>query len=130
MGVTNVIKNHYPYPDRWFERRLFRELEKRGYRYRDLNEPGGCTLHYDVTDLALNRNMGEWVPRWCFWFIKWALQLNAGNKGRCSLKLDWFAGRHVSSDPDNPPRVLSDVRLTYGNLSDHDPIVVDFLPVQ
>ncbi|RPJ80640.1 MAG: hypothetical protein EHM18_18190 [Acidobacteria bacterium] len=48
MGVRHVIKNHYPYPERWFERRLFRELESRGYRYRELNQLGACTLHYDV----------------------------------------------------------------------------------
>jgi endonuclease/exonuclease/phosphatase family metal-dependent hydrolase len=129
MGVRYVCKNHYPHPDRWFERGLFRELERRGYRYRDLNELGACTLHYDVRDLALNRNMGEWIPGWCFPFINWALSRNAGSEGRCSLKLDWFAGRQISPEPEHPPRVLADVRSLEGGISDHDPIVVDFLPV-
>src|SRR5439155_9169309 len=52
MGVRNVVRNHYPYPERWFERRLFRELEGRGYNYRDFNKPGQCTLHYNVHDIA------------------------------------------------------------------------------
>src|SRR5829696_8384416 len=74
MGVGHVVENHYLRPERWFERGLFRELERRGYAYAPLNEPGAGTLHYDVKDLAANTNMGEWVPRWCFWWIEWALK--------------------------------------------------------
>src|ERR1044072_5076699 len=78
MGVGHVIENHYLKPERWFERGLFRELERRGYAYGPLNEPGAGTLHYDVKDLAANTNMGEWVPRWCFWWIEWALRDQGG----------------------------------------------------
>ena len=125
MGVGNVIRNHYPYPDRWFERRLFRRIERRGFRYRDLNEPGACTLHYDVKDLVSNGGLAEWIPRWCFWFINWALQ---GNDGRCSFKLDWFAGRSIRPVSESPPRVISGLNDTYGRVSDHDPILLDFIP--
>jgi hypothetical protein len=31
MGSGYFIRNHYPHPDRWFERHLFRELESRGW---------------------------------------------------------------------------------------------------
>ncbi len=123
MGVNNVLQNHYPYPDRWFERRLFRELEERGYRYRDLNEPGAGTLHYDVEDLAQNTNMGDWIPAWCFWFIRWALQRNGG---KCSLKLDWFTGKDLQPLRESAPRVLSEIHSRETPLSDHDPIVLDF----
>ncbi len=101
MGVKHVIKQHYPYPERWFERGLFRLLERRGYNYRDLNALGVCTLHYDVTDVTVNTNMGDWIPQWCFWFINWALQRNGG---RCALKLDWFAGKDIKPVADKPPR--------------------------
>ena len=123
MGVRRVIRRHYPYPDRWFERHLFRELERRGFQYQDLNQPGGCTLHYDVADLAANGRMADWIPNWCFWFINWALSKNGG---RCSLKLDWFAGRGIKPVPAFPPRVLADVNTPRQCLSDHDPIVLDF----
>lgn len=121
MGVRNVLENHYPHPDRWFERHIFRELERRGYGYREFNEPGACTLHYHVKDLAANGRMADWIPGWCFWFINWAL---ARNGGRCSMKLDWFAARGVSPNPGTPPRVVSDVHSPQQLLSDHDPIVV------
>lgn len=124
MGIRNVLDNHYPYPDRWFERGLFRMLEERGYGYRNLNERGGCTLHYKVDDLAVNENLGDWVPRWCFWFIKWAL---ARNRGECSLKLDWFAGKGIQPAPGRPPQVVRNLNADGEILSDHDPIVLDFL---
>ena len=74
------------------ERRLFQELERRGFNYRELNQPGKCTLHYNVRDITTNLNMGERVPQWCFWFINWALDKTGGS---CSMKLDWFAGKKI-----------------------------------
>jgi endonuclease/exonuclease/phosphatase family metal-dependent hydrolase len=123
MGVSRVVKDHYPHPDRWFERKLFREVERRGYVYRELNATGAGTLHYDVRDIAVNSGMRDWVPAWCFPFIRWAL---SKHEGRCSLKLDWFAGRGIA--PTSPPSVVSDLKDAEGPLSDHDAIVLDFLP--
>jgi hypothetical protein len=117
MGVRHVVANHYPHPDRWFERHLFRSLERRNYVYRELNAVGDCTLHYDIEDLAANLNMREWVPGWCFWFINWALERTGG---QCSMKLDWFAGKGIQvADP--APAVIHGCAV-----SDHDPIVLSF----
>jgi len=123
MGVGNVVKNHYLHPERWFERKLFRELERRGYNYRDLNALGVGTLHYDVSDAAVNTNMGDWIPQWCFPFINWALKKH---EGRCSLKLDWFAGKKIKLAAGAQPQVIGELRDADGVLSDHDAIVLDF----
>jgi len=123
MGVENVVKNHYLHPERWFERGLFRELERRGYNYRALNALGVGTLHYDVSDAAVNTNMGDWIPQWCFPFINWALKQH---EGRCSLKLDWFAGKEIERAADTQPQVIGELRDADGVLSDHDAIVLDF----
>ncbi|HYR89642.1 MAG TPA: endonuclease/exonuclease/phosphatase family protein [Terriglobia bacterium] len=120
MGVRHVVADHYPYPDRWFERRLFHELERRGYSYRDLNTEGECTLHYNVSDIAANLNLGEWVPQWCFWFINWALKRTGGS---CSMKLDWFAGKEIR--PLMPATAVSGLKEGGKPVSDHDPIVVE-----
>ena len=125
MGVGHIIKHHYPYPDRWFERDLFRTLERRGYCYRELNEPGSCTLHYDVKNLAVNENLADWIPLWCFWFINRALDSQGG---QCSLKLDWFAGKGIHPEEGSPPTVVHDLADSQGRVSDHDPIVLDFRP--
>ncbi|HYY59646.1 MAG TPA: endonuclease/exonuclease/phosphatase family protein, partial [Pyrinomonadaceae bacterium] len=125
MGPGYFIRNHYPYPDRWFERHLFRELTKRGWSYKELNEPGGCTLHYDVKDMAVNKNMADWVPQWCFWFLSRALE---SHQGRASLKLDWFTGKDVRVAPGHQPKVVCGLEDSEGRLSDHDAIVVDVVP--
>jgi len=125
MGVRHVVANHYPHPERWFERRLFRELEERGYEYKKLNKPGECTLHYNLSDIVTNLNMGEWLPQWCFWFINWALRQVGGT---CSLKLDWFAGKDIKRCGEMA--VVAGLRDNEGNrpVSDHDPIVLSFVP--
>jgi endonuclease/exonuclease/phosphatase family metal-dependent hydrolase len=124
MGVKNVVKNHYPYPDRFFERALFAGLEKRGYDYKSLNVAGGCTLHYDIDNSAYNTNLGDWVPKWCFPWIFWALEKTGG---KCSLKLDWFAGKGIKTAPGTEPRVIGNLRDAEVQLSDHDAIVLDFV---
>jgi endonuclease/exonuclease/phosphatase family metal-dependent hydrolase len=124
MGVKNVVKNHYPYPDRYFEKGLFRELEKRGFDYKNLNETGAGTLHYDMENAAYNTNLGDWVPRWCFPFIFWAANRVGG---RVSARLDWFAGKgiEVQGQPKTVGNLIDAENLP---LSDHDAITLSFVP--
>jgi endonuclease/exonuclease/phosphatase family metal-dependent hydrolase len=122
MGVDYTIRNHYLYPERWFERGLFRLLEQRGFNYREANVLGERTVSYDILDPRANRNLGEWVPQWCFAFIRWGLR-NHG--GRCPLKLDWFATRGLRT---TGPAIVHDVREGRAvPLSDHDAIGLDVL---
>ena len=122
MGVDNVIRNHYLHPYRRFERDLFRLLEERGFDYRESNRLGEHTVSYDVEDLRATKALRDWVPGWCFHFIRWALR-NHG--GRCPVKLDWFATRGVRC---RNPVVIHDVREGRAvPLSDHDAIGVDVL---
>lgn len=124
MGVKNVVKNHYPHPDRYFEKRLFRELERRGYEYKSLNEPGAGTIHYDVESIEKNTNLRDWVPEWCFPFIFWAAN-RAG--GVVSGRLDWFAGKGISLAKGSRPQTVGDLFDTDNvALSDHNAITVEF----
>jgi len=122
MGVENVTKNHYPHPDRYFERGLFRELKSRAFEYESLNETGAGTLHYDMENAAYNNNLGDWVPRWCFPFIFWAARRVGG---RVSARLDWFAGRQIKVK--GKPKTVGDLFDAENlPLSDHDAITLDF----
>lgn len=125
MGPKNVAKNHLPHPDRYFERNLFGDLERRGYDYRSLNEIGVGTLHYHVESIEKNTNLRDWVPEWCFPFIFWA----AGRVGgHVSGRLDWFAGKDVTIAPGTVPKTIGELRDESGiPLSDHDAIVVDIV---
>jgi endonuclease/exonuclease/phosphatase family metal-dependent hydrolase len=122
MGVKNVAKNHSPHPDRFFEKNLFRELEERDFDYKNLNEIGVGTLHYDMENAAYNTNLGDWVPKWCFPFIFWAAKQVGG---RVSARLDWFAGKGISVV--GKPSTIGDL-IDSENvpLSDHDAIALDF----
>lgn len=124
MGVKNVVKNHYPHPDRYFERKLFGELEGRGYEYKSLNESGAGTIHYDVGSIEKNTNLRDWVPEWCFPFIFWAANRVGG---RVSGRLDWFAGKGIKLSPGTEPQTIGDLVNSEGvPLSDHDAISLDF----
>lgn len=125
MGVKNVVSNHYPHPDRYFEKGLFGDVESRGYEYRSLNELGVGTIHYDVSSIEKNTNLRDWVPEWCFPFIFWAANRVGG---RVSGRLDWFAGRGIAIAPGTKPVTVGDLVDDSGTpLSDHDAIALDFV---
>jgi hypothetical protein len=125
MGVKNVVKNHLPHPDRYFEKRLFSELESRGFEYKRFNDPGAGTLHYDIESMEKNTNMRDWVPEWCFPFIFWA----AGRVGgKVSVRLDWFTGKGIDLAPGAGPKTVGGLVNEEGTpLSDHDAITLDFV---
>jgi endonuclease/exonuclease/phosphatase family metal-dependent hydrolase len=124
MGVKNVVYNHLPHPDRYFERRLFGELESRGFDYKNLNETGAGTLHYDIESIEKNTNLRDWVPEWCFPFIFWAARRVGG---KVSGRLDWFAGKGISVAEGTRPRTIGELFDAENvPLSDHDAISLDF----
>ena len=125
MGPKNVALNHLPHPERFFERRLFADIERRGYSFREFNNIGQGTLHYDVDSIEKNTNLRDWVPEWCFPFIFWA----AGRVGgKVSARLDWFAGKGIDVAGETSPQTVGDLADDRGNpLSDHDAITLDFV---
>ncbi len=79
--------------------------KRRGFDWRSCNRVGEPTFAYDIADLKARKNLGEWVPGWCFACIRWALR-NHG--GKCPLKLDWFASRGLRAAE---PIVIGDLRV-------------------
>ncbi|MGC2238943.1 MAG: endonuclease/exonuclease/phosphatase family protein [Pyrinomonadaceae bacterium] len=126
IGVKNVVKNHLPHPDRHFEKNLFSELERRGFEYKNLNETGIGTLHYDVGSIEKNTNLRDWVPGWCFPFIFWAARRVGGT---VSGRLDWFAGKQI--EVKGKPQTIGNLKDAENvPLSDHDAIALDFVPLK
>lgn len=120
MGPDNVIRNHNLHPYNKFEKQLFTLLESSGFDYRTANAYGEHTTSYDVDDIKTHKNLREWVPAWCFAFIRWALR---NHDGKCPLKIDWLAVKGLTA---SAPRVLHQFRESRKPpLSDHDPIGVD-----
>jgi hypothetical protein len=124
MGVGNVARNHFPHPDRYFEKNLFTEFEKRGYEYKKYNEIGVGTLHYHIESIEKNTNLRDWVPEWCFKFIFWAARRVGGG---VSVRLDWIAGKDIEIAPGTVPKTVVELTTRDGTpLSDHDAITLDF----
>jgi hypothetical protein len=83
---------------------------------------GEHTICYDVCDPRATGSLREWVPEWCFAFIRWALR---NHEGHCPMKLDWFATRGLRVEN---PVVIHDLREGLAApMSDHDAIGVDVL---
>lgn len=120
IGVDNMIRNHYPYPDRYWEKELFEMIENYGYDYKSANVEGVGTLAYDIKDFEQERNLRDWIPNWCFRFIEWSLR---NHNGRLQFKLDWFAGRTLKTFN---PQVIENVVVDGKRASDHFVISTDF----
>lgn len=126
MGPKHVVEKHFPYPDRYFEKGLFGELEKRGFEYKSANETGAGTLHYDVGSIEKNTNLRDWVPAWCFPFIFLAARRVGGT---VSGRLDWFAGKGI--EVKGKPQTIGNLKDSENvPLSDHDAIALDFVPLK
>ncbi len=135
MGTHNMIRNHYPHPERFFEKDLFQMIEENGFDYKKCNAIGAPTNHFSVESIKQSKNLREWIPNWCFRFIDWSLK---EHNGKCSFKLDWFAQRQLNilrkeeSTTDRKgtslsPQVIGNLIHNGREASDHDAIVVDFV---
>ncbi len=134
MGTGNMIRNHYPHPDRYFEKDLFGMLEKYGFDYKECNELGEGTTHFHVEDIKQVKNLREWIPEWCFRFIEWSLK---EHDGKCSFKLDWMTQKKLNILKEGvtssslkgsslPPKVIGNLKHNGKLASDHDAITLDF----
>jgi endonuclease/exonuclease/phosphatase family metal-dependent hydrolase len=124
MGPSRVINGHFLHPYNWFEKELFDLLEHRGFDFRRCNSLGDHSISYDVEDIRAHKGLAEWVPGWCFPFIRWALREHGGV---APVMIDWFAARQLDC---TQPRVIHDVRKFEGRqLSDHSAIGVEIRPL-
>ena len=124
MGPSRVIRGHFLHPYHWFEKELFDLLEHRGFDFRQCNSLGDHTIFYDVEDIRAHKGLAEWVPGWCFPFIRWALREHGGV---APVMIDWFAARELRC---SQPRVIHEVRQFEGRpLSDHSAIGVEIGPL-
>lgn len=122
MGPAYVTKNHYPYPERRFERRLFEMIEQRGFDYKNFNAIGVPTMHYHLGDEVKNKNMRDWTPKFFQFFVDWAMKKA---EGLAQFKLDWFAAAGLKPVPGSP-KVIGGLQYQGRPVSDHDAILVDF----
>ena len=126
MGVKNVVKNHYPHPDRYFERRLFGEIEDRGFEYKPFNEIGcrhdplSCREHREKYQSS---RLGAGVV--------YSVHLLGGEpRRRDGFGPAWtgLRGAGSSSPPRHSPKTIGGlIDSEKIPLSDHDAITLEFV---
>ena len=122
MGPAYVTKHHYPYPERYFERRLFKMIEQHGFDYQNFNAIGVPTMHYHLGDEVKNKNMHDWLPKFFQFFVDWAMRKA---EGLAQFKIDWFAAQDLKP-VGGSPQVIGNLSFQGKPISDHDAILVDF----
>lgn len=122
MGPKRVVEKHYNHPERYFEKRLFDLLEKRGFDYKNFNELGKPTIYYHLGDERKNKNLHDWTPKFFQPIVNWSVKKA---EGMTSLKLDWFVGQGLKPVPETQ-KVVGNLLFRGEPVSDHDAIVVDF----
>jgi endonuclease/exonuclease/phosphatase family metal-dependent hydrolase len=118
FGVAGTVEQ-YMTPERVFERKLFRQLERFGYAVEGFNDRRGPTHYFDAQSPEVVRKALAFVPRRVW---RWFRPKLDPWQGRIGMRLDWFAGRglrpcaaHVVHAP-----------TWHGEpVADHHPISVD-----
>jgi hypothetical protein len=135
-GFPHVIAQ-YMKPQELYERPIFEALERAGFEWRSFNDMAAGSVRYEVGTFDSESKLRDHVPGAAVHLVRWKL---APYGGVVPLKIDWFAGRGVralggdemvepSGRRSRAPAVLERARWQGEPVSDHDPIVVDFLPV-
>lgn len=119
FGFAGTIEQ-YMTPDRVFERGVFRVLAGAGYVTEGFTDPGAGTIHYDLRDPEVREKSLHYLPGFAF---RWMEQKLRRWDGCVPMRVDHFAGRGL-----RPVRALTLPRdMPGGRVSDHAPIVVEFV---
>jgi endonuclease/exonuclease/phosphatase family metal-dependent hydrolase len=134
-GFAHAIAQ-YMKPQEIYERPIFEALERAGFEWKSFNDMAAGSVRYEVGTFDSESKLRDHVPGAAVHLVRWKL---APYGGVVPLKIDWFAGRGVralghdelvepSGRSSRAPAVLERARWQGEPVSDHDPIVVDFVP--
>ncbi|MBU0504599.1 MAG: hypothetical protein ABII18_06105 [bacterium] len=118
-----IIEEHHIYPEKYFEKRLFKDLLKHDLSYETFNEMGVGSFHAKTGDL-----LGQWLPD-CF--VQRMIRYMLSKRDEAvPFKYDWFvanAAVKVSARHEaERPKVISHLFKEGRPISRHDPVLLDF----
>jgi endonuclease/exonuclease/phosphatase family metal-dependent hydrolase len=118
FGVEGAVRQ-YMTPEHVYERRLFRQLSRRGYGVDAFNDRRFGTHYFDANAPEIVDTAREYVPNalWA-WFRP---KLDPWD-GFIPMRLDWFAGRGVQAVD---AHVIDRPTHEGQPIADHHPIAVD-----
>lgn len=123
-GPQKMIRDHFPYPYRHFDRPLFEMLTQYGFDYESLNELGVGTFDLFENDQEMGAMVSDQYPRW---LVKKVNEVIIRSGGLVSLKLDWFAGKNIKAQSSKVIRLQKGIDYQHPQRpSDHHPIYLEF----
>ncbi len=123
-GPQKMIREHFPYPYRKFDKPLFDMLSESGFDYENLNEIGVGTFDLFENDHEMGAMVSDQYPRW---LIKKVNDVIIKSGGLVSLKLDWFAGKNIQAKNKKVIKLQKEKDYHHSQRpSDHHPIYLEF----
>ena len=89
-GPQRIIRTHHPYPERRFDRVLFKTIRSLGFETEGFNEAGVGTYDLVNNDTELGQLASDEIP---MWVLRWIDRQVEKSGGLITMKLDWFAAR-------------------------------------
>jgi endonuclease/exonuclease/phosphatase family metal-dependent hydrolase len=118
LGVQRTIE-HYMTPERFFERKLFRQMFRRGFDVDAFNDRRYGTHYFDAFAPEVEEAVLRYAPNWLW---RWVLPKLEEWDGFIPMRLDWFAGRGLSPVE---AHVVGRPSRDHEAVADHQPIAVD-----
>jgi len=122
FGFAGTVRE-YLTPERLFEREVFSAFKAAGIEFEGFTDPACGTINYDLSDPEVVGKSLDEVPKPV---LRWLHRKLEPWNGCVPLRFDWFGGRNLQAVRCETVRKP---RHEGVHVSDHDPVVVDFLPV-
>lgn len=133
-GFPHAI-HHYMHPFELYERGVFETLGAHGFSWDALNDMRTGTTRYEVGTFDSESKVRDHLPEFAVQLLRHKLK---PWNGVAPLKIDWFMGRGLSGLKGGQltessgrtslsPRTFEKPKWNGKPLSDHDPILVDFV---
>ncbi len=122
-GPKKVATEHYPYPEKHFDRLIFDYLSKNNLEHASFNEEGIGTYDLMLNDMSLAAMARDRLPAWLLKTINRTIDKCGG---QISLKIDWFAGRGLKASHSQVVKLEKGRDYPKDPPSDHYPIVLEF----
>lgn len=121
FGVAGTVRQ-YMTPDHVFEREVFRAFRSAQITFDPFTDPDHGSLCYDLNDPDVVGKSLDEVPRAV---IRWLERRLAPWNGSVPMRFDWFGGRGIRAlRAETLPKPRHEGRA----ISDHAPLVLDFVP--
>lgn len=123
IGPKKMIRDHYSYPEKKFDKPIFEMLKKFQFDYENANQLGMGTFDLLSNDEEVGL-MGK--DQFSEWIVKWIGRQIEKAGGLLSFKLDWFATKNLNCLKKKVIKLNKGVDYLGKRPSDHHPILLNF----